>query len=118
MNKATFSVLAMLMAGGLTVTADVQAHAQAHNIRAVDGIDRLQHRQQVQIRQGVRNGSLTRHETRRLVGEQRRIAALERRYRADGVLTRAERRNLRGELQHANRHIYNQTHDNDRRYWR
>jgi len=117
MNKATFSVLAMMMAGSL----GFGVNAQAHNLRSGNGIDRLQHRQQVQIRQGVRDGSLTSHEARRLQGEQRRIAALERHYRADGMLTRTERRNLRGELQHASRHIYNQSHDNDRRdrrYWR
>jgi len=109
-----------MMAGSLGFAVN----AQAHNLRSGNGIDRLQHRQhrqQVQIRYGVRNGSLIPHEARRLRGEQRRIAALGRHYRADGVLTRAERRNLRGDLQHANRHIYNQSNDNDRRdrrYWR
>jgi hypothetical protein len=34
------------------------------------------------------------------------------------VLTRDERRDLRGELQDANRHIYNQSHDDDRRFGR
>lgn len=82
------------------------------------GIDRLQQGQQAQIRQGVRNGSLTQQEARRLYGEQREIASLERSYRADGVLTRDERRDLRGELQDANRHIYNQSNDDDRRYGR
>jgi len=86
--------------------------------RSAGGVDRQQDRQQAQIRQGVRNGSLTQHEARRLYGEQREIAALERTYRADGVLTRDERRDLRGELQDANRHIYNQSHDDDRRYGR
>lgn len=79
------------------------------------GIDRTQHQQQSQIRQGMRDGSITRPEARRLYGEQRQIAALERSYRADGMLTRDERRNLQGELRDADRHIYNQSHDNDRR---
>ncbi|MDH4151843.1 MAG: hypothetical protein OEW79_06000 [Betaproteobacteria bacterium] len=91
---------------------------RGHQVRGQGGIDRLQHRQQAQIRQGVRNGSLTPHEARRLSGEQRQIAALERSYRADGVLTPAERRDLRGELRDADRHIYNQTHDDDRRFGR
>lgn len=82
------------------------------------GIDGLQHRQQWQIREGMRNGSLTPHEARRLYGEQREIAALERSYRADGVLTRSERHDLREELRDAGRHIYNQSHDDDRRYRR
>jgi uncharacterized membrane protein YebE (DUF533 family) len=79
------------------------------------GIDGLQHRQQSQIREGMRNGSLTPQEARRLYGEQREIAALERSYRADGVLTRSERHDLREELRDAGRHIYNQSHDDDRR---
>ncbi len=83
--------------------------------RGASGVDRQQYRQQAQIQRGVRNGSLTQHEARRLYGEQRQIAALERSYRADGVLTRGERQDLRGELQDANRHIYNQSHDDDRR---
>jgi len=91
---------------------------QGHQARGTSGIDRMQSRQQAQIRQGIRNGSLTPHEARRLATEQRQIAGLERRYRADGVLTRDERRDLRGELQDANRHIYNQSHDDDRRFGR
>ncbi len=91
---------------------------QGHHTRGGNGIDRQQHQQQAQIRHGVRNGSLTPHEARRLSREQRQIAVLERRYRADGVLTRDERRDLRGELQDASRHIYNQSHDDDRRFRR
>ncbi len=91
---------------------------QGHNAQGASGIDRQQHRQQAQIRQGVRNGSLTPHEARRLQGEQLQIAGLERSYRADGVLTRDERRDLQGELRDANRHIYNQSHDDDRRFRR
>ncbi len=82
------------------------------------GVDSAQHRQRDQIRDGVRNGSLTQHEARRLYGEQREIAALERSYRADGVLSRDERSDLRGELRDAQRHIYNQSHDADVSYRR
>lgn len=82
------------------------------------GVDSAQHRQRDQIRDGVRNGSLTQHEARRLHGEQREIAALERSYRADGVLSRDERSDLRGELRDAQRHIYNQSHDADVNYRR
>jgi hypothetical protein len=80
------------------------------------GIDGVQQRQHEQIREGVRSGSLTPQEARRLGGEQRQIAALERGYRADGVLTRYERRDLNGELRDAGRHIYNQSHDADVSY--
>jgi len=82
------------------------------------GFDGTQHRQREQIRDGVRSGSLTQHEARRLYGEQHEIAALERSYRADGVLTRNERSDLRDELSDARRHIYNQSHDADVNYRR
>jgi len=82
------------------------------------GIDGAQQRQHEQIREGVRSGSLTPQEARRLGGEQRQIAALERRYRADGVLTRYERRDLNDELRDAGRHIYNQSYDADVSYRR
>lgn len=89
---------------------------RGNGVRGSGGIDRLQHQQQQQIRQGIRNGSLTRHEAQRLYAEQRAIAAQERAYRADGVLTGDERRDLYAELRDANRHIYNQSHDDDRRF--
>ena len=66
----------------------------------------------------MRNGSLTRPEAQRLYAEQHAIAAQERAYRADGVLTGDERRDLYAELRDANRHIYNQSHDDDRRFGR
>ena len=91
---------------------------RGHGFRESSGIDRLQHQQQQQIRQGARNGSLTRHEVQRLYAEQRAIAAQERAYRADGVLTGDERRDLYAELRDANRHIVNQSHDDDRRFGR
>lgn len=95
-----------------------RGYGNAYHGQGGRGIDRRQHQQQAQIRQGIRNGSLTRPEARHLMQEQRQIARLEQRYRADGVLTRDERRDLRGELQDANRHIYNQSHDDDRRFRR
>ena len=91
---------------------------RGHGFRGSSGIDRLQHQQQQQIRQGVHNGSLTRLEAQRLYAEQRAIAAQERAYRADGVLTGDERRDLYAELRDANRHIVNQSHDDDRRFGR
>src|SRR5258705_13733168 len=57
-------------------------------------IDRLQERQRERILQGIRTGELTRGEASRLIAEQRMIQQEERRYRADGVLTRDEQREL------------------------
>ena len=80
------------------------------------GINRTQAQQRHSIMQGMRSGELTRHETGRLMAEQRMIQRQERAYLADGRLSRWERRDLYGDLRDANRHIYNQTHDAQTRH--
>lgn len=75
------------------------------------GVNARQERQEDRIRQGVRSGELTRRETRRLVETQRDIRQLERAYKSDGRLTRAERRDLHREQNQASRQIYRQKHD-------
>lgn len=127
MNRTITSALAAGMAAGLIVIAETQAgehggHDRTHypyaaaDTRIINRIDHLRRQQQASIRQGLRNGRLTSQEARRLRAEQRSIAARERVYRADGVLTVAERHDLYGALHQAERHIYNQVHDADRRY--
>jgi len=74
-------------------------------------IDRMQRNERERIQRGIRSGELTRYEAGRLIAEQRMIQQEERRYRADGVLTRDERRDLWQDLNAAGRHIYNETHD-------
>lgn len=75
------------------------------------GVNARQHRQHHRIEHGVRSGELTRRETARLAAEQRAIRAEERRYRADGTLTPAERADLRRDLDRASRDIHRQKHD-------
>jgi CRISPR/Cas system-associated endoribonuclease Cas2 len=75
------------------------------------GVNQRQHHQQQRIQQGVQSGELTRGETRRLEAEQRGIRQEERRYTADGQLTRAERADLHRDQNHASRDIYRQKHD-------
>ena len=69
------------------------------------GIDRRQAEQEREIERGHRNGSLTDREYRDLKAEQARIAEMERRAKADGVVTEQERRQIRAAQQAANRHI-------------
>ena len=79
------------------------------------GVNQLQHNQQQRIQQGVQSGELTRGETRRLQAEQRGIRQEERAYKADGQLTRAERADLRQDLNVASRTIYSEKHDSETR---
>lgn len=80
------------------------------------GVNARQWRQGQRIGQGIRSGELTRDEIAALRGEQRAIRLEEREYKSDGVLTPAERRDLQQDLNEASRGIYEQKHDDDRRY--
>jgi hypothetical protein len=61
--------------------------------------------QQTRIAQGHASGELTRHETRALRTEQRHIRRSERRVKADGDVTVAERRRLDRKQDRATRNI-------------
>lgn len=74
-------------------------------------IDQRQAQQQHRIVQGVRSGELTRHEARRLEHQQAHIRRMERRAKADGVVTRQERAEIRAAQRQASRSIYRQKHD-------
>ena len=99
---ATLSIAAASVAQAQTGTRDPRINAR-------------QHAQHDRIRQGVRSGELTRHETRQVAGEQRDIRQLERAYKSDGTLTGAERRDLRHEQNQASRNISQQKHDTQER---
>jgi hypothetical protein len=79
------------------------------------GVNQRQHNQHDRIAQGVRSGELTRAEANALRTEQRSIRQEERRYKSDGMLTKAERTDLRQDLNAASRNIYNEKHDADTR---
>lgn len=74
-------------------------------------IRQMRHAQQKRIDQGLRSGRLTKQEGRRLRAEQTRILQLERRYKADGYLSRKERVHLEQLLNRAGQHIYNALRD-------
>ena len=81
---------------------------------ATPHIDQHQARQQRRIVHGVRSGQLTPHEAHRLERQQRAIHHMERRAKADGVVTHAERRQIIQAQSRASRSIYNQKHDRQR----
>lgn len=87
-----------------------------HQVRGWDpSIDRRENHERQRIAQGIRSGELTQHEAQRLIGEQRMIRQEERLYKSDGVVTPWERRDLQRDLDVASQHIYDQTHDAQRR---
>src|SRR5262245_26065125 len=103
-------ITALVFAVGLAVCAFMVPVASAETSRP--SINRVEHREELRIRQGVRSGQLTQAEAARLQAEQARIRVNERYNRMDGgKLTARERVQLYNQLHQASRHIYNQKHD-------
>lgn len=74
-------------------------------------INQRQRNQERRIRQGVRNGELTRNEAHHLRADERDIRQDKRMAKADGHMSRAERRHLRRDENRASRAIYRAKHN-------
>lgn len=81
----------------------------------IDDIDLRQARQAKRIHAGLENGQLSRHEARDLLFEQRKIERTQRRYLADGHLSRWEWNSLDRMLDEASRDIRREKHDRNGR---
>lgn len=87
-----------------------QSHAYNHQINARLALQRDR------IQAGRRDGSLTRHEYRGLMHEQREIQRMHHRFRADGRIDGHEFKRLDRALDRASRTIRNERHDRQARY--
>ena len=85
--------------------------SQAATAASTPRIDRREARQHARIHQGARSGQLTRHEARKLRRDQRHIARVERRAKADGVVTPQERRRITHAQNRESRRIYRLKHN-------
>ena len=72
---------------------------------------KTQKRQAKRIVHGVKNGELTKVETKKLVGQQVHIKRTKRRAKADGKVTRKERREIYRKQRRANANIYHKKHN-------
>ena len=97
--------LYLLFAGLLLALTAGAAAAQTPALNA------RQATQRARIRQGVATGELNRREAARMRGREAGITAEKRAARADGVVTPAERLDIRKDEQRASRAIYRQKHD-------
>jgi hypothetical protein len=106
------SLLTVASARGIAATrAPRQSAAYQHTI------NERERRQQRRIRTGVRNGELTRRETRHLERRETRLRRDERRARrSGGELTMRERRRLQREENRTSRAIRRQRHDRQERH--
>jgi len=96
----------VLMFGMLALFAGAAA---AHP--ASRSVDRREARQHLRIRDGVRDGELTRGEIARLRAGQMRVRMMERRMKADGHLNVRERVRLQRMLNHESRTIRRLKHN-------
>ncbi len=78
-------------------------------------LDKKERHQKTRIIQGVRSGELTRKETRHLIKGQRQLHGMERRAKADGVVTRKERVRLNLKAEQESARIYHNKHDKQKR---
>ncbi len=101
MKKVYLIAVILLIAS--TGLINAQLSAKSNTVRQAN--------QQARIANGTHNGELTRHEVRRLEKEQKCIQIEKRIAKADGTVTRGEKRFLRREQNRASRHIANQKHD-------
>ena len=77
---------------------------------------KTQVKQTSRIVHGVANGELTKREAKHLKRQQKHIQREKRAAKADGVVTRRERAHIRHDQRVANRSIYRQKHDVQKRF--
>ena len=118
MNKLIMVSIALVSGLSLTslpVLAEGRAHQHANIKQRDPGVNHRQHHQVERIRQGVRSGELTRSEVQGLNEQRREIRQQERAYKADGQLTKAERKDLHQDMNALSKDIYNEKHDAEKR---
>jgi hypothetical protein len=74
-------------------------------------VKKRQMNQQTRINQGVKSCELTKGETVKLQKQQRNIRQTKRAVKADGVVTKGERRVIQHKQNKANRNIYRKKHN-------
>lgn len=97
-----------LLAAVLVSAVALPALAQS---TATPNIDQRQANQQRRIANGIQSGQLTAREAQGLEKRETKIEADKQAAKADGVVTRAERRKLQGEENRASRAIYRKKHN-------
>lgn len=76
-------------------------------------VGRRERHQSARIREGVRTGTLTRDEAKKLRGEEKQVREDRRAAHADGVVTQEERAKLREEQNAVSHDIYAEKHDGE-----
>lgn len=101
-------VMGILAVGTITLMASSFAFAGPTDDPR---IQKREQNQEQRIQQGEQSGQLTPREAGRLEAQQTKIKQDEARMKADGTLTKAERRKLKREQAHASKAIYRKKHN-------
>jgi hypothetical protein len=93
------------------IIAALATMAAGSAVAGTPGYNGRQQHQRERIVNGVQSGELTMRETRRLTAGQVHLNRVERRAKADGVVTARERVHMQHEANQQSRRIYRQKHD-------
>jgi hypothetical protein len=111
-------VLIALALAAATTTANAYDYSHGYgDYGRQRRIDAREAAQAERIDRARARGELTWFERFRLRSEQARIHRMERHARRDGYIDRYEARDIERAQDRASRHIYNQSHDGQRRWW-
>jgi len=117
--KTTLGILALGLMTGAQAGWDRGGHASRQAFQQSQAysqqINARQDQQAARIQAANRTGQLSRYEFRKLMHEQHKIRAMERSFRADGVIDAREFQRLDRALDLASRTIRAETHDRQAR---
>jgi hypothetical protein len=111
MEASNMKPIAIITAIAVLASGAVFAQGTGTTTVATPKIDQRQVNQQKRIDQGVQSGALTGKEAARMQKRQDKIAAEEAAAKADGKVTKGERRKIRAHQDNASRAIAKQKHD-------
>ena len=111
MKVFTILFAALVLIAGMSVAASAQRNGGSRNN---GNINARQREQEKRIREGVRDGSLTRKEAADLQKKEEKVRELEARLRENG-LTPKERKKIEKDLDKLNKEIYKLKHNKQRR---
>ena len=109
--QALIAAVALTVAGASFAQAPATTAPVTTGSTATPALDKAQVNQQKRIDQGVASGALTAKETNRLDKGQAKLTADKTAAKADGKMTRAERRKLRREAKKNSAAIHAEKHN-------
>lgn len=101
----------MLAASGAAFAQATPAAPAVKDPAATPGLDKRQAEQQKRIDQGVASGQLNKREATRLQAREAKLEADKQAAKADGKVTKEERKKLHREANRDSKAIYKQKHD-------